>query len=88
MKPLAALSIYSAPAAEGLLLAVALIDAGRADPSGARPTTPHRHGSAAQLSLEATPLVSFWITWSREKLAGFCRGGNSLKLESHCPTNA
>ena len=85
MKPL---SIYSAPVAEGLLLAVALIDAGRADPSGARP--PHRTDTeaSAQLSLEATPLVSFWITWSREKLAGFCRGGNSLKLESHCPTNA
>jgi len=32
--------------------------------------------------------VSFSITWSMPKLAGFCRGGNFWKLESHCTTNA
>ena len=30
--------------------------------------------------------VSFSITWSMPKLAGFWRGGNSLKLESHWKT--
>jgi hypothetical protein len=30
--------------------------------------------------------VSFCITWSRLKLAGFCRGGNALKLASQLAT--
>jgi hypothetical protein len=32
--------------------------------------------------------VIFSMTESRLKLAGFWRGGNSLKLEIHCPTIA
>src|SRR4029453_13290337 len=31
---------------------------------------------------------SFCITSSRLKLAGFCRIGNSLKLDNHCATTA
>ena len=34
----------------------------------------------------SAPLVIASITWSRLKLAGFWRGGNSLKLCSHWPT--
>ncbi len=34
------------------------------------------------------PAVTSSITWSRLKLPGFCRGGNSLKLCSHCADDA
>src|SRR5215475_14348241 len=40
------------------------------------------------LPVPCDPEVSFSITWSRLKLAGFCRIGYSLKLSSHLATTA
>lgn len=33
-------------------------------------------------------VISLSITWSMPKLAGFCRGGNFWKLDSHYATKA
>jgi hypothetical protein len=49
--------------------------------------TSGRHPRRAYRVLPAAS-VSFSITWSRLKLAGFCRGGNSLKLASQLATYA
>ncbi len=56
---------------------------------GNRPAPPGSDAGRMSLCLgywDPAGVINFSMTWSIEKLAGFCRGGNSLKVCRNFPT--
>ena len=56
---------------------------GQEEAAGPELPPPHSRPDSRGFYLEPAAAVICAMTWSSEKLAGFMRGGNSLKLVSH-----